>query len=133
MSPRTRLRTVLQTDREARLEEGVWRIRCLHCRHALHLAQTGEPLDGGTLEHIVPRSWFGRRAAAHLTANLHGPDDPRNLALACARCNQQKGKGPDARGPEDARAQEIVSALLEQRARRYLTPPPLPARRHGSA
>ncbi len=133
MAPRARLRTVLQTDREARLEEGTWRIRCLHCRHTLHLSEAGEPLDGGTLEHIVPRSWFAKRAAAHLTANLQGPDDPRNLALACARCNQQKGKGPDARGPEDLRAQEVVAALLEQRARRYLIPPPPPALRPGRA
>lgn len=123
MVSRSRIRSVLLTDREATLHDGIWRVRCLHCRHPLHFSKAGEPLDGATLEHIVPRRWFGKRAAASLTSGLQGPDDPRNLALACARCNQQKGWGPDARGPEDEHAWMIVATLLARRAERYVTPP----------
>jgi 5-methylcytosine-specific restriction endonuclease McrA len=109
----------LDTDAEARSEDGLWRTRCLHCRAHLTVGKDGQPLGAATLEHIVPRSWFGRRAAVDLTAALTGPDDPRNLALACARCNQTKGRGPDAAGPADGRAREIVSALLARRIARY--------------
>jgi 5-methylcytosine-specific restriction endonuclease McrA len=109
----------LDTDMEARIEDGLRRTRCLHCRAHLAVAADGAPLGAVTLEHVVPRSWFGRRAAADLTAGLTGPDDPRNLALACARCNQQKGRGPDAAGPANARAHEIVAGLLAARLKRY--------------
>jgi 5-methylcytosine-specific restriction endonuclease McrA len=109
----------LDTDTEARIENGLRRTRCLHCRAHLTVAGDGTPLGTSTLEHIVPRSWFGRRAASDLTGDLTGPDDPRNLAIACARCNQQKGRGPDAAGPVDARAHEIVSALLARRRVRF--------------
>ena len=116
--PRHLLRLAVESDRQARLVDGVWQTRCLHCRAHLSLDASGEPLGTTTLEHIVPRSWFGRRGAEALTAALDGPADPRNLALACARCNQQKGRGPDAAGPGDARAKEIVRALLDRRAGR---------------
>ena len=113
------IRLALDTDTEARTENGLRRTRCLHCRAHLAVAGDGTPLGTSTLEHIVPRSWFGRRAANDLTGGLTGPDDPRNLAIACARCNQQKGRGPDAAGPADARAHEIVTALLARRRARF--------------
>jgi 5-methylcytosine-specific restriction endonuclease McrA len=112
------MRLVLDTDAEAYSQNGLRRTRCLHCRAHLTIARDGTPLGTSTLEHIVPRSWFGRRAAADLTRSLTGPDDPRNLAIACARCNQQKGRGPDAAGPADARAHEIVGALMARRRAR---------------
>jgi 5-methylcytosine-specific restriction endonuclease McrA len=117
-APRHLLRLAVESDREARLVGGLWQTRCLHCRAHLALDRTGEPLGATTLEHIVPRSWFGRRGAEDLTSLLDGPADRRNLALACARCNQQKGRGPDAAGPGDARAREIVKMLLVRRAGR---------------
>ena len=113
------MRLALDTDTEARAENGLWRTRCVHCRAHLTVAPDGTPRGTSTLEHIVPRSWFGRRAAEDLTGGLTGPDDPRNLAIACARCNQQKGRGPDAAGPADARAHEIVNALLARRRARF--------------
>jgi 5-methylcytosine-specific restriction endonuclease McrA len=113
------LRVAAETDADARLVDGTWHTRCLHCRTHLALGGDGEPLGPTTLEHIVPRSWFGRRAAAALVARVGRPDAPVNLALACARCNQQKGRGPDAAGPADADALAIVTALLERRLRRY--------------
>ena len=105
-----------------RRQEAHWLGRCLHCRTPVGLAADGKPWPGTTLEHIVPRSWFGKRAAAALTAGLSGPDDPRNLALACARCNHGKGKGPDARGPGDPAAFEVISRLLQKRQDRWRDP-----------
>lgn len=119
-SLRKRLQLVVETDSTAERSDGVWRTRCLHCRTSLLIREDGEPLDGATLEHIIPRAWFGKRSAALLIADFNGPDDPRNLALACARCNQSKGHGHDKNGPSDARAREVIAALLQRRAASFL-------------
>ena len=113
------LRLAAETDSRARLVEDHWQTRCLHCRAVVTISQDGVPLGSTTLEHIVPRSWFGRRQADDITRTLAGPDDPLNLALACARCNQQKGRGPDADGPADERARTIVARLLAARRARF--------------
>lgn len=103
--------------------EACWRTRCLHCRRQLRVRADGEALGQASLEHVVPRAWFGKRAADALVTRVgRDPDDARNLALACARCNHDKGKGPDARGPADARAMEVVGALLDARLRRWRDP-----------
>ncbi len=119
---RLRLLAAVRSDRCAEPVASGWITRCLHCRSRVGISATGEPDPGTTLEHVVPRSWFGRRAATPLTEGLEGPDDPANLALACARCNQGKGKGPDAAGPSDPRAREVVAQLLATRRTR-LRPP----------
>jgi 5-methylcytosine-specific restriction endonuclease McrA len=116
---RRALVAALHTDAEAVFRGDAWSTRCLHCRSGLRFDATGAPLNDGTLEHVVPRTWFGKRAAQELAEGLDGPDDPKNLALACPRCNQQKGKGPDAKGPSDARAREIVAALQRSRMARW--------------
>ncbi|MFN8009792.1 MAG: HNH endonuclease [Holophagaceae bacterium] len=116
---RRALVAALRTDAEASLGDATWTTRCLHCRSGLTFDASGAPLNGGTLEHVVPRSWFGKRAAEALIEGLEGPDDPKNLALACPRCNQQKGKGPDAKGPSDDRSREIVAALQRARMARW--------------
>jgi hypothetical protein len=114
----------LATDSEGMLTDGTWTTRCLHCRRRLHVAGDGSALGNASLEHVVPQAWFGRRAAAELTARVgDAVNDPRNLAIACARCNQDKGKGPDARGPADARASEVVASLLARRLARWRDPP----------
>ncbi len=110
---------VLATDRLAERGEAGWRTRCLFCKKGLWLGLDGKPEPGVSLEHIVPRSWFEHRAAADFTAVLDGPNDLRNLALACRRCNSGKGSGHDARGPTDARAREIVEQMLLKRAERF--------------
>lgn len=113
----------LATDDLAQPDDHGWTTRCLHCRTRLHVAPDGTPLGATTLEHIVPRAWFGRRAAQSSIARVGGhPHDARNLALACARCNHDKGKGHDARGPGDARALEVVSTLLDTRLERWREP-----------
>lgn len=126
MRPRLRhlLLLAAATDAEAVLADGAWTTRCLHCRSRLRLSAGGEPLGHATLEHVVPRAWFDRRGASALLARVGAPDDPRNLALACRRCNHDKGKGHDARGPGDARALAVVGALLDRRLDRWRDPPP---------
>jgi 5-methylcytosine-specific restriction endonuclease McrA len=122
---RQRLLLAAQTDAHAQALENGWETRCLHCRRRLRLRGDGEPLGHSTLEHVVPQAWFGRRAAAPLCALVGGdPNDARNLALACAGCNHGKGRHHDARGPQDARAYEVVAALLSARLARWR---PLPA------
>lgn len=109
----------VQTDTVAELVDGTWRTRCLHCRSALYVSDEGVTSNGATLEHIIPQSWFEKRAAADLIEDLTGPDDVRNLALACPRCNQGKGLNHDKAGPSNQRAREVVQALFAKRQERY--------------
>lgn len=95
-------RTVFR-DRE------VWAGRCIHCNAHLHIALDGTPLSRATIEHIVAR--------AH-----GGTDDPRNLALACARCNHQKGRHHDVRHKTDARLVDVVERLRRRRLERWREP-----------
>jgi len=110
---------ILQSDTEARLSNGQWLTSCLHCRTALALHANGNAIGDVSVEHVIPSAWFGKRAARALCAQVAHANDPRNLALACRRCNLAKGTGPDARGPADPRAYEIVCQLFERRAARY--------------
>ncbi len=113
----------LRSDIEAQLHDGDWETRCLHCRRRLYVRGDGEALGNATLEHVVPQAWFGKRAAAALTAQV-GDDanDPRNLAVACASCNHGKGMSHDARGPNDERARAVIGQLLDSRIARWRTP-----------
>ena len=101
----------------------MWRTRCLHCRSALYVSDEGVTNNGATLEHIIPKSWFEKRAAADLIGDLNGPDDVRNLALDCPRCNQGKGLGHDKAGPSNPRAREVVGALFAKRQARFAPSP----------
>lgn len=122
----SRLKTLLlaaaERDGMARHDSSGWQTRCLHCRSTVGLTVDGTPWPGTTLEHIVPRSWFGKRQAAPLIAQVGAADDPRNLALACARCNHEKGRGPDAEGPSVQRAYDIIAKLLAARTARWREP-----------
>ncbi|MEA9579081.1 HNH endonuclease [Xanthomonas nasturtii] len=124
---RQRLLLAAHTDAQAQLLAGSWETRCLHCRRRLQIRVDGEPLGHTTLEHVVPQAWFGRRAAAALFALVgDDPNDARNLALACAGCNHAKGRRHDANGAGDARAVEVVSALLSARLARWREPTSVP-------
>jgi 5-methylcytosine-specific restriction endonuclease McrA len=113
-----------RTDAAATFIDGIYATRCLHCRSRLQLRADGEALGNTSLEHVVPQAWFDRRQAAALCARVgNDPDDARNLALACRRCNHDKGKGHDAAGPGDERARQVVAALLDRRLARWRTPP----------
>jgi hypothetical protein len=121
---RARLLQAMRTDSLAtRDDEGTWVAPCLHCQSRLSVAPDGTPLGAATLEHIVPRSWFGRAAARALTQRVGDPDAIRNIAVACARCNQHKGRTHDAHGPASERARAVVDQLLDRRAQRYRAPP----------
>lgn len=109
----------VRTDADAAETSGGWETRCLHCRSRLAATADGNLLGSATVEHIVPRSWFDSPAARELCDAFDGPDDPRNLALACARCNHEKGRGHDKRGASDARAREVVESLLARRLARW--------------
>ena len=117
-----RMLIAVRTDAKAVHTDGWWTTRCIHCKARVGVRDSGEPLGSTTLEHIVPRAWFAKRRVGGVAADLAGPDDPRNLALACARCNQGKGKRLDPRGPGDERASEVVAALLARRLARYREP-----------
>ena len=113
----------LATDSEAQLRAGEWETRCLHCRRRLFVRDDGEALGNATLEHVVPQAWFGKRAAAALTALVRDDNnDGRNLAIACASCNHGKGVSHDARGPHDERALVVIGQLLQHRLARWREP-----------
>jgi hypothetical protein len=122
--PRLRalLLEVLRTDVSASLAGAQWRCPCVHCRTPQVFGAEGEPVTAATLEHLLPRAWFRKPAARRLCAGLSGPDDLRNLGIACERCNHGKGKGPDARGPGDPTAYGLVDRLLRERLARWRDP-----------
>ncbi len=102
-----------------RNDQAVWRTRCLHCRSWLYLTQDGAAVSDLTIEHIVPQSWFQRKSViSKLALPFAVADDLCNLALACARCNHDKGITHDSK-PSDERAQAVILQLLQTRLQRY--------------
>ena len=98
------------TDRTFELKEQkgapVWEGKCIHCQTKLALTEDGIPLGTATLEHIVPR-------------NHGGTDDVENLAIACARCNSEKGLRHDHKRPDDPKLQRIIARLQARRRQRF--------------
>lgn len=88
----------------------VWSGKCIHCRAALWVDARGNPGPGVTLEHIVP-------------SGLGGTGACDNLALACARCNQQKGSRLDALGLDHPRLRAVIELLQARRRERWRTAP----------
>lgn len=84
--------------------------KCIHCNRKITLGLDGSPGPTTTLEHIVPRTHGGTH-------------DPQNLALACARCNGQKGVRLDGRRLDDPTLQRVIATLRDRREQR-LRPPP---------
>lgn len=87
----------------------VWSGKCLHCNARLLIGLDGEPISRATIEHIVPQ-------------NHGGTDDLTNLAMACARCNAEKGVRHDHKKKSDARLQEIIGKLSAKRQARWRDP-----------
>jgi 5-methylcytosine-specific restriction endonuclease McrA len=113
---RSRKRSILSivaTDRtfERKVIRGQpgWVGRCIHCRSAIAIAEDGEPLGSATIEHIMPRTHGGT-------------DDPKNLALACARCNSLKGVRSDTRRADDPKFVALVERLRQIREERWREP-----------
>jgi 5-methylcytosine-specific restriction endonuclease McrA len=105
-----RILAVIGTDatfeRRAHGGEAVWVGKCIFCGRALVIGANGVPRSRATLEHIVARA-------------QGGGDDVENLALACAGCNQEKGKRHDHKRKGDARLAEVVAALQARRRQRW--------------
>lgn len=116
-------RLCLAHDRLAEWRDGRWQVPCLHCRRPLPFDADGKALGTVTVEHIVPRAWWGRRGLAGIVGLPPAVDHPLNLALACARCNHGKGVSHDPRGPHDPRARAVVEALLARRLARWREAP----------
>ena len=85
----------------------VWVGKCIHCGSRLVVADDGRALGEATLEHVWPQA-------------QGGTDEIDNLAVACARCNREKGTRHDHRG--GARLDEVVAVLRARRQARYRDP-----------
>ena len=104
---------IVRTDRTfARVElrgREVWQGKCLHCNTHLAVALDGQPISRATVEHILPRT-------------AGGGDDLPNLALACARCNSQKGIRIDHLGAGHPKFVEVIERLQQRRRARWREP-----------
>jgi 5-methylcytosine-specific restriction endonuclease McrA len=78
--------------------------KCIHCRTKLVVTRDGQ--TSATIEHVLPQSHGGTNA-------------PENLALACARCNHEKGRRHDVRKANDPVFMEQLERLRTERARRW--------------
>ena len=82
-----------------------WVGRCIHCQSKVSVPLAHDEPASGTLEHIVAR-------------NHGGTDAIENLSVACARCNQGKGKRLDKRRRDDPTLTRVIAALQERRRER---------------
>jgi 5-methylcytosine-specific restriction endonuclease McrA len=89
--------------------ESILEGKCIHCQTKLAIRLDGAPIGDATLEHIVPR-------------NHGGTDALENLAVACGRCNAEKGLRHDHKRPDDPRARRVIERLQAKRKARFRTP-----------
>ena len=85
-----------------------WAGKCIHCNRQVLVSEQGVLLGTATIEHIVPRTHGGT-------------DEVENLAVACARCNREKGVRHDHRHRKDPKLAEIVERLQRRRRERWRT------------
>lgn len=85
----------------------VWVGKCIHCNSKLVVADDGRSLGEATLEHVWPEA-------------QGGTNDVMNLAVACARCNREKGTRHDHRG--GPRLEQVVALLQARRLERWRDP-----------
>jgi len=84
-----------------------WVGKCIHCGSKLVVGDDGRSLGEATLEHIFPEA-------------QGGTNEVTNLAVACARCNRQKGSRHDHKKGEAL--DNLVAALRARRAERWRDP-----------
>jgi len=82
-----------------------WYGKCIHCNTRLSVRYDGQ--SEATIEHIDP------------LCNDGSTDDLKNLALACKRCNSEKGVRHDRHVGKGGRADEVIAALREKRMSRW--------------
>jgi 5-methylcytosine-specific restriction endonuclease McrA len=87
----------------------VWIGKCLHCNAKLVVGDDGRARGAATLEHVQPTA-------------QGGDDRLENLAVACARCNREKGMRHDHGKGDRRRMTEVLAALAERRRRRWRDP-----------
>jgi len=108
---RRRILGIVATDstfeRKTVRGDEVWVGKCIHCNRRLVVEANGDTV--GTIEHIVPRSHGGG-------------DEIVNLALACGRCNREKGLRHDHRRPGDPGLSAVVQQLEARRRERWREP-----------
>lgn len=85
----------------------VWIGKCIHCNSKLVIADDGRSLGEATLEHVWPET-------------QGGTNEVTNLAVACARCNREKGTRHDHRG--GPRLEQVVALLQARRLERWREP-----------
>jgi 5-methylcytosine-specific restriction endonuclease McrA len=85
----------------------VWVGKCIHCNSKLVVDDKGRAMGEATLEHVWPETQGGTNEVA-------------NLAVACARCNREKGSRHDHKGGQ--RLEEVVALLRTRRAERWRDP-----------
>ncbi|MGB5812324.1 MAG: HNH endonuclease [Polyangiales bacterium] len=107
------LRLVANSDNtfERRVSRGeeVLQGKCIHCQRKLTLDLDGRALGDATLEHIIPR-------------HHGGTDDLENLAIACARCNSEKGLRHDHKSKDDPALRAVIETLEARRRARFRDP-----------
>jgi 5-methylcytosine-specific restriction endonuclease McrA len=86
----------------------VWIGKCIHCGRKLDVSAQGG--TDATVEHINPLCNGGEAT------------DPRNLALACRGCNNEKGIRHDQHAGKGGRADEVITALQGRRLARWREP-----------
>lgn len=84
-----------------------WVGKCIHCNTKLVVGDDGRARGEATLEHIWPETQGGTNALD-------------NLAIACNRCNRQKGSRHDH--TKTAKLVEIADALKARRMARWRDP-----------
>ncbi len=105
--------SIVATDNTFELHEmggpgRIWIGKCIHCNCKLGVSMTG--ITDATVEHINPLCNGGESV------------DPKNIALACSRCNNEKGIRHDKHAGKKGRADEVISILLEKRLERWREP-----------
>ncbi len=85
----------------------VWVGKCIHCNSKLVIDDCGLSLGEATLEHIIPQTRGGSNALT-------------NLAVACGRCNREKGKRHDHK--RGTRFDDVVATLQARRTARWRQP-----------
>jgi 5-methylcytosine-specific restriction endonuclease McrA len=100
---------VVKAFPEFHMYPAAWVGKCIHCNSKLFVTDNGS--TDATVEHIKPLCDDG------------DPTDPRNLALACRRCNNEKGVRHDMHAGKGGRADEVIAQLQAKREERWRSAP----------